>query len=135
MIYELKTKLKTKKGCELFAPAVIEWCAVNMKSGKKRYWPNVVIELWDSTFYDDGEVGYFDSDDVEIHLAYNKIRNVEELIRTIIHEWTHYIQSRDVLLLDPAQEYRDQLCEVEAFKNEDTLYEKCWTDIKILFNY
>lgn len=133
MTYELDTKLLTKRGCSLITTGVVEWCALNMPGGRKKYWPAIIVERWDSIYYDAGEVAFYDVDDNEIHLAYNKIRTVEELVRTVIHEWTHYNQSRRKILKDQDEQYREQECEVEAFAAEERLYQRCWTDIQIIF--
>lgn len=108
--------------------AVYKWCADNIGYGRKRYVPILVVERWNSTEYDEGEVGWY-SDGV-IHIAYDRVKTVEETVRTVIHEWTHYTQTRKVVRYVEGIPYHEQQCEIEAFRNESALYKTCWAGIR-----
>lgn len=124
----LRDKITKKGEVTHLATAVYDWCAKNIGYGRKRYVPILIVERWNSTEYDAGEVGWY-SDGV-IHVAYDRVKTVEETIRTVIHEWTHYTQTRKVVRYVDGVPYHEQKCEIEAFRNEEALYKTCWTSIR-----
>jgi hypothetical protein len=128
----MKTAM-TRRECERVIPHVVEWCRTNMPRGRKRYYPTVEVERWNAEWYEKGEVGYYTQDGAssEIHIAYDRLHSVHSLIRTVIHEWTHYIQPAKVLLaMHSGDDYRSHPCEVQAFENESRYTDACWNDIK-----
>lgn len=105
-----------------------KWCGKHIGYGRKRYIPELFIERWNSTDYARGECGYYS--DNEIHIAYDKVGTVESLIRTVIHEWTHYVQPARFLRYKEGVPYHAQPCEIQAFEQEELLYRACWTSIR-----
>lgn len=124
---ELTDKIKRKREALLIAVDTTQWCAAHIGYGRKKYIPELFVERWNSTDYDKDETGYYS--DYELHIAYDKVGTVEGLIRTIIHEWTHYTQTHNKVRYAEGVDYREQVCEVEAFKNEEVLYPACWANI------
>lgn len=96
---------------------------------------------WDVlvTFYksldedtDMGEYRYWDN---EIIVYYNNCGTVENLIRTIVHEWQHQLQpmSKYERLLDE-HGYEEHPFEIEAEAIEEQYYKQVWMDIKPTIN-
>lgn len=73
------------------ANMVFRWCRRNLGvNGRKKWQPVWYIRRgWDE---DCGDMGEYDAYDNEIFIYYNNIPDVRELIRTIVHEWTHQNQ-------------------------------------------
>jgi hypothetical protein len=71
-------------------------------------------------------------------ISINLERNVyiRCLIKTIIHEYTHYLQPIKTKYQKLAKKhgYYDNPLEVEARYNEINLYRNCFTDIKKILN-
>ncbi len=74
--------------------------------------------------------GYFLQDENHIHVYLNMHEFLTELIDTIIHEWTHYLQSPIWLSrYNKSRDYSDNPYEIEAFAvaKRDTM--SCFHDI------
>ena len=71
------------------ANMVFRWCRRNLGvNGRKKYAPVWYIRKgWSA-----GEMGEYDAYDNELFIYYDNIPDVRELIRTIVHEWTHQNQ-------------------------------------------
>ena len=71
------------------ANMVFRWCRRNLGvNGRKKYAPVWYIRRgW---FQD--EMGEYDATDNELFIYWDNIPDVRELIRTIVHEWTHQNQ-------------------------------------------
>ena len=73
------------------AQMVFRWCVRNLGvNGRKKWAPTwYVVKSWDDA---GGDMGEYDAYDNEIFIYYDNIPDVRELIRTIVHEWTHQNQ-------------------------------------------
>ena len=71
------------------ANMVFRWCRRNLgENGRKKWAPVWYIRKgWSA-----GEMGEYDAYDNELFIYYDNIPDVRELIRTIVHEWTHQNQ-------------------------------------------
>ena len=89
----LKTKLNTlgRAPTVRIANMVFRWCVRNLGVNKRKKWAPAwyVVKSWDDG---GGDMGEYDAYDNEIFIYYDNIPDVRELIRTIIHEWTHQNQ-------------------------------------------
>jgi hypothetical protein len=65
--------------------------------------------------------GEFISDDNDIVLYWKNIKSEEELIRTLVHEYTHYLQSPSWMTryYNMGYEYTDHPYEVQAYVEEE----------------
>jgi hypothetical protein len=61
-----------------------------------------------------------------------KNQNVEQLIQTIIHEYTHYLQNiwKYYYLVHQVTGYENNPFELEASRNEMIFYKPFWTHVK-----
>lgn len=112
--------------------AVIDWCEKNIGVNKKRHRPRLtllggIIDDMDSKIY--GEY-YVDDNLISINLERNIY--VRCLIKTIIHEYTHYLQPIKTKYWKLAKKhgYYDNPLEVEARFNENNKYRDCFKALK-----
>ena len=88
----LNTKLNTlgRAPTVRIANMVFRWCVRNLGVNRRKKWAPAwyVVKSWD----DGGDMGEYDAYDNEIFIYYDNIPDVRELIRTIVHEWTHQNQ-------------------------------------------
>lgn len=57
--------------------------------------------------------------------------NVKDIIKTTIHEYTHFSQDlKEYALMNKKVGYDNNPFEIEARFNEDTYYTNCWRSIK-----
>ena len=71
---------------------IYEWC--KKKYGRSKYngrYPDIVFRKGD--YYDGEEWGYYDEVDKCIYINRDKHETLQDLIDTIIHEYTHYLQN------------------------------------------
>lgn len=71
---------------------IFEWC--KKKYGRSKYngrYPEVVFRKGD--YYDGEEWGYYDEIDQCIYINRDKHETVADLVDTMIHEYTHYLQN------------------------------------------
>jgi len=66
----------------------------------------------------------------EITLYYTNINSMEELIKTLIHEYQHYLQSPSwfTRYYNMGYSYNDHPYEVQAYKEEEK-WEKIWKKV------
>ena len=88
-----------------FKDACIVFVKVSEALGPSRYHEDEPTLAYES---DEDDYGYYFPEDNEILLGDKAFENEETLVRTIVHEYTHYLQ-------DPAN-----LCEHEAYAAEET---------------
>lgn len=107
----------------------LTWCEDNMsRKGHKK--PPYKISIRKQT-YGEPCYGQYDEDTNTIYIFYNNCGNVELLIRTVLHEYTHYLQPIEgkyhKLLKKHGYDKHPQ--EVEARKMEE-YYLNVWKYIK-----
>jgi hypothetical protein len=71
---------------------IYEWC--KKRYGRSKYngrYPDVVFRKGD--YYDGEEWGYYDEVDKCIYINRDKHETLQDLIDTMIHEYTHYLQN------------------------------------------
>ena len=114
------------------AIAVIDWCEKNIGTNRKR--PRPMLSLLGG-IADDMPSNVYGEYDVENNLInINLERNVYVrcLIKTIIHEYTHYLQpiKSKYWKLAKKHGYYDNPLEMEARYNENNKYKDCFKGIK-----
>lgn len=133
MIYTMRSVLRSRRDVLRIGKQIEKWCRSNMGiNGRKKYDP--IITYYKSLDEDEdmGEYRYWDN---EIIIYYNNCRTVENLIRTIIHEWQHQLQpmGKYERMLDDVG-YEEHPFELEAEEAEDKYYKQVWIDIKPTIN-
>lgn len=82
----------------------------------------------------DKECGQYLPEENEIEIYWNNLDDVQEVIATCIHEWTHYKQP----ILTKYHKFDGPYCrnpfELEARKYEKKYTPLCWQDIKYKVN-
>ena len=114
------------------ALGVIDWCEKNIGVNKKRHRPRLtllggIIDDMPNTTY-----GEYDVDNNLISINFERNVYVRSLIKTIIHEYTHYLQpvKTKYWKLEKKYGYHDNPLEVEARFNENTKYKDCFKTLK-----
>ena len=89
----LKTKLSDigRAHTVRIAQMTFRWCVRNLGVNRRKKWAPAwyIVKSWDDGA---GDMGEYDAVDNEIFIYYDNIPTVRELIRTIVHEWTHQNQ-------------------------------------------
>jgi len=127
-----KTRDLTFSNNTAIAMATIDWCTKNIGVNHRYPVPGITL-LGGITYYIPENVyGEYDSEEnlIEINLPCNTY--VRCLIKTIIHEYTHYLQPIRTKYQKLAKKYGyyDNPLEVEARYSENNRYKDCFKDIK-----
>jgi hypothetical protein len=131
-----KTEDLTFSQSTSIAISVIDWCEKNI--GVNWRYPRPRITLLGGIADDMAKTSYGEYDVEYNIISINLERNVYVrcLIKTVIHEYTHYLQPIRTKYHKLAKKhgYYDNPLEVEARYNEINLYRNCFTDIKKILN-
>ena len=132
MIYTMRSELRSRNDVLRIGRQVEKWCRSNLGiNGRKKY--DVLVTYYKSLDEDDdmGEYRYWDN---EIIVYYNNCDSVEDLIRTILHEWQHQLQpmSKYESMLDDVG-YEEHPFEKEA-EAAELKYKDVWISIKPVIN-
>jgi hypothetical protein len=112
----------TKKEIEKLAVQYLRKCEDLL--GESKYYDHTpYLSLESSPLADDYDretIGEFVSDENEIIIYFKNVKSKEELARTIVHEYAHYLQSPIWLTrYNNTHFYDDNPYEFEAFLTED----------------
>jgi hypothetical protein len=80
------------------------------------------------------ECGEYDAEENKIYIYWSSLDNVEEIIKTCIHEWTHYKQPILTQYHKYKGGYNRHPFEKEANRNEVQYYKSCWDAIRLKIN-
>ncbi len=106
----------------------ITWCRKNLGiNQRKSLLPTFYLSATDTTGLLCGD---YDDIDNEICIYYKNVRDVRELVGTVIHEWTHQLQPCRSKYNKWKGSYNKHPLEVEAFQAEALWTSPCWKDIK-----
>ena len=125
---KLKTKTNnlTKKQIKNIVDNTISWCVLNLGVNNRRKY-RFQISLKKQT---KGELKYgeFCCISNKITIFYNNCENIKDVITTVIHEYTHYLQPVRTYysVLYKTYSYYNHPMEVEARKNEKKYFRKVW---------
>ena len=132
MIYTMRSELRNRRDVLRIGRQVEKWCRSNMGINGRKKW-DVAVTYYKSLDEDDdmGEYRYWDN---EIIIYYNNCGSVENLIRTILHEWKHQLQpmSKYERMLDE-HGYEEHPFEKEA-EAAELKYKDVWMSIKPFIN-
>jgi Zn-dependent peptidase ImmA (M78 family) len=106
----------------------ISWCKKNMGENESKILPLSLSVRNKMRDY----CGYYDHRKNKLIVCLNANETIEELVKTVIHEYTHYLQPirRYYSKVGKITGYWNNPYEVEARKNEDELFKKCWKEIR-----
>lgn len=125
------SKVKPHRG---HVDKVYGWC--KKKYGRSKYngrYPDVVFRKGD--YYDGEEWGYYDEIDKTIYINRDKHETVEDLAHTIIHEYTHYLQSmHHYQILALYHEHDNHPLEIQAEEVANRDLPECLEYIKSLYS-
>lgn len=116
---ELFSGLKPHRG---HVDKIYAWC--KKKYGRSRYngrYPDIAFKKAD--YYTGEDWGYYDEDEQLIYINKEKHETLEDLVHTIIHEYTHYKQSMhhyQILAIYLDSDQHPLEIEAEAIANRDT---------------
>ena len=102
------------------------WCSKNLGRRKRLTIHITKQSIWKSPCY-----GCYDSDNRTMYIYKNRCLNVEEIIKVILHEYTHHLQdlSQYEYLLEKYG-YENHPLEIEAKSVADKYYRTIWKLIK-----
>jgi hypothetical protein len=114
------------------AKKIFQWCT--KEYGRHRYKPYPQVSFRKPTYLDDGNVGYYDHDDNEIFLDSTYHLTIEELAKTLIEEYVHYIQNGTLYKkLADQYTYQNHPMEIEAKKIANKDYKRCVKYLKRMY--
>lgn len=93
--------------------------------GESKHFDNVPWVMIEDSPYDDADdpdcIGEFCSMGNELIIYWKNIKSKEELVRTIVHEYQHYLQSPSWMkrYYNMGYDYSDHPYEIAAYKEED----------------
>jgi hypothetical protein len=119
-----------------FINTVIDWCKENMDYPKHhKYYPTVEVKY---NTRKEKYYGDYSSENRIIRIFINNHDSIEELVNTIIHEYTHYLQMpRDTNQLEytkynETKGYYNNPYEIDARKKAELYTPKCIKDLRKL---
>lgn len=124
----LKTPTSTLTRTELrrVAKETINYCISTMGTKPNLPVPAVSIQYRGRS----RNYGQYDSNRNKVQVFHNTCGDVKMVIRTIIHEYTHYLQDMEKYwIVYKKVGYDNHPLELEARSNEK-LYSPCWREIK-----
>jgi hypothetical protein len=131
-----KTEDLTFSQTTSIAISVIDWCEKNI--GVNWRYPKPKITLLGGIIDNMSNTTYGEYCVVDNLISINLERNVYVrcLIKTVIHEYTHYLQPIRTKYHKLAKKhgYYDNPLEVEARYNEETRYKDCFKHLKKIIN-
>lgn len=113
-----------KKVCNL----TIKWCKKNLGENETKILPlTLIVKNKMRNYY-----GYYDHRKNSLIVCIDKNETVEELVKTVIHEYTHYLQPIRKYYFKVAKitGYWENPYEIEAQRNEEKLFKKCWKEVR-----
>jgi uncharacterized protein YjaZ len=125
-----KTSKLPKKEIKKIINTTLEWCSANFgvnNRRKYRFQISVKKQLRGEKRY-----GEFNCISNKMTIFYNNCDIIKDLVTTVIHEYTHYLQPvrRDYGVLAKYFDYSSHPMEIEARMNEDIYYKKTWKYVK-----
>jgi Zn-dependent peptidase ImmA (M78 family) len=122
--------MKQHKALKKYAELVLDWCIEEYgKSKHNGDYPYVEFRKPDHTESD--HIGYYDDIDGTIFVNKDKVKSVEELVKTIIHEYCHYKRHKmeDYQVLSKYLSDDKNPMEIEAIRIEERDYSRCIREI------
>jgi hypothetical protein len=112
---------------------IFEWC--KKKYGRSKYngrYPDVVFRK--GYHYDGEEWGYYDEIDKCIYINRDKHETLEDLVDTMIHEYTHYLQNMyHYQIIARYMDNEDHPFEIQAEQVSERDKEECLKYLKNLY--
>ena len=111
--------------------STLVWC--NKYMGTKRKYKTLKFKVRTCKNVGSKCMGFYDFENNIICVNRNNIIDVKQVVRVVIHEYTHFLQNLRYYSNTLARVgYDNHPLEIEARRSE-SLYSQCWKDIKGLF--
>jgi len=129
--------MRTKKNILTRATAekILYWCISTYgKSELNGDYPH--LEFKNAVYYNGDDYGYYDEIEQIIFVSKDAHTTLEELVKTIIHEYTHYVKHNmeDYNVLSKYLSHHRNPLEIDARKIERRDYKKCIKFLKAEYN-
>jgi hypothetical protein len=126
------SKLGRKESVRI-ANMALRWCRNTLGvNRRKKYAP--VWYIARTPDWDKAVNGYYDPSDNIIVIYWDNCHNVQDIIATCIHEWTHQNQPILTQYSKYSGPYDSNPYEIEATMNETVYGAQCWNVIKAKIN-
>lgn len=129
-----------KRKFKTISKIILELCPYYMGYPKPRRFNGILPKLSVYNSFDSGYCGYYDNSDLVVRIYPIYIKSKFDHIRTIIHEYTHYVQMYDsqredykYAKLNDVWGYENNPFEVEARENEIKYMRLIYNRVKYLF--
>lgn len=103
-----------------------KWCKKHMGVNNRKHYELITCVA----IGDIDECGEYDPEDNRITIYWNSMMNAEEIVRTCIHEWTHYLQPMLTHYNKIKLPYSHHPMERQAVRSENKLFRQCWASIQ-----
>ena len=131
---ELNTQIKSLGRVQSvrIANFALRWCKNKLGVNRRKRWDPIwyIRTAWDG----DDTCGEYDATDNEVYIFWNNNEDVQELIETCIHEWTHQNQPILTKYHKYPGSYSRNPYERQARYAEKKHLPQCWNDIKNKIN-
>lgn len=121
--------LKTKRKCALLT---LKWCKKNIGINNRRKTKlKVVVRVnFPKDEHERFIRGAYYSEDNKIHVYHVNCKTINDIIKTIIHEYTHYLQSmKKYWEMYKTHYYSTHPYERQADRNEEKYFDLCLLEI------
>jgi Zn-dependent peptidase ImmA (M78 family) len=127
--YSVDIELKKK-----YAMLTLKWCKKNLGVNKRKKTPKISVRVRVMDGDHDMYGGYYWQEN-KIVIYANKNKTLKDVVGTVIHEYTHYLQSMTKYYeYFQTYYYSTHPLEKEAYRNQNTFTPKCLYKIKRLVN-
>ena len=132
MRLDTKTKKLSKFEIKSIVNHTLNWCSDNMCINNRRKYKFQISVKKQVT--GDKRYGEFNCISNKMTIFYDNCDNVKDIVTTVIHEYTHYLQPvRSYYgVLAKLYDYDYHPMEVEARRNEKFYYKKAWRYVKTI---
>lgn len=119
---------------KLYANLTLKWCKKNLGVNRRKKFPKVVVKIRanNSDGIPYGEYYFIEN---RIVIYDSKCKSIKDVVSTVIHEYTHYLQSmKKYFEYFNTHYYSTHPFEREAIKNSNFYTSKCMYKIKKLIS-
>lgn len=110
---------------------VLRWCRKEFGDNRRKAY---LLKWYIQRNENPKECGEYVADENEIYIYWNNLDNIEEIIRTCIHEWTHYKQPILTRYFKFKGPYSKNPFEIKATRAEEKYTPICWNALKKKIN-
>lgn len=125
------TRAKKLAPSRKYVNKILDWCLQNYgKSKHNKYFPGIKYRSAKYMNEDAMVMAYYDEEEGAIYIKKEDHKNLKDLVGTMIHEYTHYLQnSHHYHVLSLYLPYKNHPLEIEAEKVAKRDTKKCLREI------